>query len=143
MTDLITPSDYKAIREAIDISIDPAKLKDDTIGLPIYRDAAIRDVLDRDPLAASRTGEEFVRVSTAAVFFCAARLAPSMNGTMFTSLSIQTRDMNISRPPFDGAKRAVELRAMAEAEIAEVLTPAEETHGRPTMFTVATGGRGR
>lgn len=143
LTTLITESDYDTIRAAIDITIDANMLPDDTIALPIYAAAAVRQVIDRDEGALAREDEELERVKNAAVLFCAALIAPAMTGKMVNSLSIQTRDLNFSRPPYNGEKRAAELRVLAEAEIAEVLTPAEETHGRPTMFAVAPGYRGR
>lgn len=142
MTALITEADYDTIRKAIDITIGTNELSDDTIALPIYQAAAIRQVLERDPVAEARTGTELARVRNAAILFCAALLAPALTGTMVNSLSVQTRDLNFSRPPFNGEKRAEQLRALAEAEIAEVLTPADETHARPTMFAVASGTRG-
>lgn len=140
---LITEADYDAIRKAIDITVDENMLPGDTIALPIYAPTAIRQVLDRDPTAESRTGTELNRVQNAAILFCAALIAPAMTGKMVNSLSTSTRDLNFSRPPYNGEKRAAELRGLAEAEIAEVLTPADETYAMPTMFAVASGRRGR
>lgn len=143
MAELITAADYDTIRKVIDTTINDKMLPGDVIGLSIYEAAAIQDVLQRDPDAATRTDEALNRVRRAAVYFCAARLAPSLTGIMLSSLSVQARDLSYSRPPFDGRKRALELLALAEAEIAEVLTPDEAAPARPTMFTVASGTRGK
>lgn len=140
---LLTQADYETVRKAIDSSLSISDLPDETIALPIYEAAAIRDVLDRDPTAASRTGNELRRVRDAAIFFCAARLAIPITGKMVINLSVQNRDLSWSRPAYDGAKRKADLLALAEAELAEVLTPSDETAEMPTMFTVASGRRGR
>lgn len=143
MTALITEADYDTIRKAIDLTVDENMLPGDVIALPIYEASAIRQVVDRHPTAESETGNNLKRVMNAAALFCAALIAPAMTGKMVNSLSTSTRDLNFSRPPYNGEKRAAELRGLAEAEIAEVLEPADETHARPTMFAVAAGLRGR
>lgn len=138
---LLDEGDYDAVRASLDSNLTPANLTNKQIGLPIFRDKAIQMVLDRDPLAETRTGDELARVKRAAVYFCAALLCPVV--VRVTSLSIQTRDMNYSRPAFDAEKRAQELNGMAEAEIVEVLEPDATTPRRPTLFAVAAGRRGR
>lgn len=114
---LITEADYDTIRKAIDITVDENMLPDDVIALPIYQGAAIRQVLYRDSSAESLTGTALERVQSAAFLFCAALIAPAMTGKMVNSLAIQTRDLNFSRPPYNGIKRAEELLAMAEGEL--------------------------
>jgi hypothetical protein len=141
MTALLSSADYPAVRAAIDVSLGKSELPDDTIALGIYHAAAVQEVLARDPDAESRTGDELARVQRAAVYFCAARLCPAV--VRLTSLSIQTRDISYSKPAQDPDERAAELRALAEAEIAAVLTPSEDDYARPTMFAVAKGYRGR
>lgn len=138
---ILTSNDYPAIRAALDVSLDSSNLKDTTIALDIFSGQADREVYERDPLADSRTGDDADRIKAAAVYFCAALLAPVV--VRITSLAVQTRDVSYSKPVFDPAQRAAELRAMAEAEIDAVLTPSEEAPGRPTMFDVAAGTRGR
>jgi hypothetical protein len=138
---ILTSAEYPAIRAALDTELNTTNLPDSIIALDIYSNAADQDVLQLDPLAASRTGEAANRVKRAAIYFCAARLCPAI--VRITSLSVQTRDLNYSRPVFDPAERAAELRAMAQAEINEILTPTEAAAERPTMFAVASGTRGR
>lgn len=138
---IIDSTFYPAIRAALDTELDTTKLPDSIIDMGIYAAAADQDVYERDPDADSRTGDDALRVERAATYFCAARLCPAV--VRITSLSVSTRDLNYSRPVFDPAVRAAELRAMAEAEINQVLTPAEDAPERPTMFTVAAGRRGR
>jgi hypothetical protein len=133
MSILITEADYDTIRKAIDITVDENMLPGDVIALPIYEAAAIRKILERDPAAESRTGTALARVKSAAVLFCAALLAPAMTGKMVSSLSVQTRDLNYTRPPYDGVKRAAELLAMAEVELAEVVTPEDELYSVVTL----------
>ena len=138
---ILTSDDYPAIRAALDVSLDSSNLPDSLIALDIYSNHADQFVYERDPDADTRTGENANRIKRAAIYFCAALLAPVV--VRITSLAVQTRDVSYSRPVFDPVERAAELRAMAEAEIDEILTPAEEAPGRPTMFDVASGTRGR
>lgn len=138
---ILSSTDYPSIRAALDVDLDSSNLPDSTIALDIYSGAADALVYDRDPDADDRTGSDADRIKRAAVYFCAALLAPVV--VRITSLAVQTRDVSYSRPVFDPAERAAELRALAEAEIDEVLTPAEEAPGRPTMFDTAAGTRGR
>lgn len=141
MTALIGSDDYETIRKLLDVSLNDGQLPDSTIGLDIYQGAAIADVLELHPTAESETGTDLLRCKRAAAYFCAARLAPAV--VRITSLTIQARDLNYARPVFDPEKRAAELRALAQAEITEVLTPTEQAGTRPTMFVLATGNRGR
>jgi hypothetical protein len=137
---ILTQADYPAIRAALDSKLNDQQLPDSIVELPIYRAAADQDVLDRDPQAESRTGSGADRIRRAAIFFCAARLAPVV--VRITSITIQAHDLNYAKPVFDPEKRAAELRQMAEEEIAAVVAPAETTPARPTMFTTASGRRG-
>lgn len=140
MTALLTPADYETIRKAIDVDLDDVKLPDNVISKSIYERAAINDVLELHPTAEAETGNNLWRVKNAAIFFCAARLCPVV--VRITSLTIQARDLNYSKPVFDPATRAAELRGLANQEISEVLTPTEAA-ARPTMFARAPGYRGR
>lgn len=140
--ELLATTDYPAVREALDVALTAASLPDATIGRSIYKDAAIADVVALYPTAVSESdAAKQARLTRAAIFFCAARLAPAV--VRITSLSITTRDMSYSRQTFDPEERAAELRALAEAEIGAIVEPDEETPGRPTMFTTACGRRGR
>lgn len=140
--ELLATADYPAVREVLDVSLTVTNLPDATIARSIYKDAAIADVVALYPTAASEeNAAKQARLTRAAIYFCAARLAPA--AVRITALNVSTRDMSYSRQTFDPAERAAELRALAEAEIAEIVTPDEETPGRPTMFAVASGTRGR
>ena len=74
---LLLITDYPAIRAALDTELDAEVLPDSTIDLSIYRQAAEDDVLALHPEAESETGDNLDRVKRAAIFFCAARLAPA------------------------------------------------------------------
>lgn len=138
---ILSSTDYPAIRAALDVNLDSSNLPDDVIALDIYSNHADQLVYERDEDADDRTGEDANRIKRAAIYFCAALLAPVV--VRITSLAVQTRDVSFNRPVFDPVQRAADLRAMAEAEIDEVLTPTEDAPGRPTMFDVAAGTRGR
>jgi hypothetical protein len=143
---ILTSAQYPEVLAALDSRLtggnNQGDVPDSMLDRSIYSKAAIQDVLDRHPTAAAETNEtKQERITRAAVYFCAARLAPAV--VRITSLTVQTRDLNFSRQTFDPTKRAAELRQMAEEELAEVLTPSEETPHRPRTFTVARGYRGR
>jgi len=138
---ILSSTDYPAIRAAIDTELDSSTLSDSVIALNIYSGAADQDVYARDPDADTRTGEDGNRIKRAAVYFCAARLCPVV--VRVTSINVNARDLNYARPVFDPDERAADLLQMAEEELEAILTPDEETPGRPTMFTYAPGTRGR
>lgn len=138
---ILTSAEYPAIRAALDVDLNDKDLPDSTIALTIYQDAADQDVLDIDPDAEGRTGDEAAAVTRAAIYFCAARLAYAV--VRITSLSVNTRDISYSKATFDPEERAAQLRAEAEEELAEILEPEEEAPRRPTMFSRATGSRGQ
>lgn len=140
--EMLATADYPAVREVLDVSLTTSNLPDATIERSVYKTAAIADVVELYPTAVSETvAANQARLTRAAIYFCAARLAPAV--VRITSLNVSTRDMSYSRQTFDPQERAAELRALAEAEIAEIVTPDEEAATRPTMFAVASGTRGR
>jgi hypothetical protein len=136
---LITAAVYSDIRAAIDISLDDTVLPDSIIALDLYAGAAEREVLSRDADALTRTGADLARVTTAAVLFAAARLAPAIPNIT----AEESDDVRYTRQAVDWAKRAADLRALAEIELQAVLAPSATTPSRPTMFARAMGGRGR
>ena len=138
---ILTALDYPAIRAALDVSLNAQQLPDATIAQDVFLGAAEADLLRRVPTAAAMTGNDLARVKRALVWLTAAYLAPSV--VRITSLSIQTRDLSYSRQTFDPEAKARELRSRAEGEIGMLVSPAAATPARPTMFTLATGGRGR
>jgi hypothetical protein len=135
---ILSNLDYPDVRGALDSDLSEKDLPDAFINRKIFAPAADQDVLDRDPDAETRTGADGERIKRAAIYFCAARLAPTV--VRLTSLNVQTRDMSYQKPVFDPDERAAQLRNMAEEELAEVLSvePA-----RPEFFSVARGTRGK
>lgn len=143
---ILTSAEYPAVLSALDSRLtggpDQGDVPDSLLDQTIYAPAAIQDVLKRHPTAAAELIEtKQARITRAAIYFCAARLAPAV--VRLTSVTVQTRDLAFSRETFDPTKRAAELRQMAEEELAEVLEPDEATPNRSRTFTVARGYRGR
>lgn len=137
---ILSASDYPAIRAALDVGLNEAQLPDATIGQDIFLGAAEAELLLRVPDAASKTGDDMSRVVRALVWLTAALLAHSV--VRVTSLSVQTRDLSYSRQTFDPDAKAAELRSRADVEIAALLEPSSTAAMMPTMFALATGGRG-
>jgi hypothetical protein len=137
-----TSASFPAVLAALDTKLTSADIPNSLLDQPIYKDAAIQDVIGLYPTALAETvAANQARLTRAAIYFCAARLAPA--AVRITSLNIQTRDLSYSRQVFDPDKRAADLRAMAQDEIAAITDPDDETASMPTMFTVAAGYRGR
>lgn len=138
---ILAVGDYPAIRAALDVGLNAQQLPDATIGQDVFLGAAEAELLRRVPTAASMTGANLARVKRALVWLTAAYLAHSV--VRITSLSVTTRDMSYSRQTFDPDEKARELRSRAEGEIGMLIEPTQAAPGRPTMFTLAAGGRGR
>lgn len=138
---ILTALDYPAIRAALDVGLNAQQLPDATIAQGIFLGAAEDELLRKVPGAATMTGDDLARVKRALVWLTAAYLAHSV--VRLTSISIQTRDLSYSRQTFDPDAKAAELRARAGVEIAALVTPSAVAPARPTMFTLAGGGRGR
>jgi len=138
---ILSDTDYPAIRAALDVGLNAQQLPDAIIEQDIFLGAAEAELVRRVADAAGKTGDDLNRVKRAAVWLTAALLAHSV--VRITSMSVQTRDLSYSRQTFDPDEKAAELRSRAEAEIAMLLTPTDATPARPTMFTLAGGGRGR
>jgi hypothetical protein len=137
---LLTASEYPAIRAAIDVTLDSELLPDATIGLPLYAGAAEAWVLSRLPTADSLAEPARTAAVRAAMWRCAALLVPAV--PQIVSESTQA-DHAYTRQGLDIAKRVAQLMALAEEALAEA-TPADDVGApMPTMFTLATGGRGR
>lgn len=139
---ILDSTSYPAVRAALDTNLTAADIPDSLLAQTIYLDAAIADVIAHYPTAAANAvAAQQARITRAAIYFCAARLAPA--AIRVTSLSVATRDLSYGRQTFDPEKRAAELRALAEGELAAIVEPDEETPNRPTMFATAHGYRGR
>ena len=136
---LLAPTDYPAIRAAIDVSLDSMLLPDTVIVLDMYAGAGVRDVLKLDPNAASRTGNALAHATTAAILFVAARIV----GALPQIVKETFPDHSYERSRIDSGARAAELRTLAAAEIDAYLDPGDVTSDRPTRFAVAGGRRGR
>mgnify|MGYP001192831459 CR=1 FL=1 len=136
---LLGSSDYPAIRAAIDISLTATDLPDATIALDLYAGAAERWVLGRDPDAASRTGDDALRVKEAAVCACAALLLPAL-----PAIRRETHgDDSYERQVVDPEKQAAALWGRASAAIDAYLAPDDDDGPRPTFFALASGRRVR
>lgn len=132
-----------AVRKALDVSIEPSTLPDTTIQLGIYLGAAEAELLDRVDDADDSEHPDRPRVLRALTYLTAELLAPAVFPV--TSLSAQTHDLSYSRQVFNPEKKAAELRARAEKEIARLLEPGNTDAGviMPIFFSTAPGYRGR
>lgn len=132
---ILNSSNYPAIRAALDTSLDSDMLPDSILDLDIYSGAADAWVIDRDASAESRTGSDGDRIKRAAVYYCAALLAPAVPSL------VEAKDERLSykRAAVDWQARARELKAMADEEVSTVIS----TTVRPTFFAVAAGTRGK
>lgn len=131
---LLTVADHDAIRGAIDARLGPRDLSDALLSSEIYRPAADAEVQRRDPAWAGRTGVARDALRRAAIYLCAAKLCPV--APVLTSETVSR--WSGSREPIDLGARAMELRALAETELAGVLN-ADGAVAVPTIFIAAPG----
>jgi hypothetical protein len=141
MVQLLGQAQFRDVRAAIapDLVDDQGVLPDEVIGSDVYAGSAVREVLAIDPLAGTRAGDEFRRVQTAAILFCAARLAPRVADVTRETIG----PYSIGSQPRDFAALADELRyqglrllAMNAPTVSPVATY------RPVGMALASGGRG-
>ncbi len=138
---ILTADDWKSVRAALDVDLDETGLPNKTIALDIFSGAAQREVRRRVDDAENKTGDDLLRVSEAAVLLTAARLASSTIRP--TSITVQTRDMNYSRPAWKSKEKSAELRQMASEAIDDLNKPDDVLPYRMTAFAKATGRRGQ
>jgi hypothetical protein len=142
---ILTPGDYDSIRVLIDTGLDSDAVPDAVIESPAYGPTAESEVLLRDPNAltyqpggAAPDDAKWTRVRRAVIFIAAARLCPAVALPITEKLGSYTYTL----PAWDAAKRAIELRGLAERELAGYL----ELDGltKPLFsFGTACGRRGR
>lgn len=139
MATILTPSNYPAVRQAIDISLNETTLPDAAISSPIYLLAADLEIKARDPQWAAREGDAESYLVLAAIYLTAAKLAPAVPAIAQERFPEQ---YSYQRVGIDYVARARELMTLADAALANILEPSDETPYMPTMFTTASGGRG-
>lgn len=137
---LLDPGFWPQVRAAIDLSLDCGTLSDDTIALPIFWNMGEFQVLARDPLAATRTGDDLTHVQNAAVYLIAALLVGSL--PQVTQEKFDT-DYQYTKQAIDRTALAATLRARADDELDAVLDPLGQTSERPTQFALGRACRGR
>lgn len=129
--------DYDFVRLAIAAGLTTADLPNADIDK--YAPVAFAWVLQQDPSAASRTGDELAAVNRAYVFRTAALLCPTLPPQILVKRDV-TLNEGVERD-WDPQVRAGELNAQAVVELASLTTA-----GRPAVFKVfglAPGRRGR
>lgn len=140
MTILSGDLDMRAVRAAIDTSLDETVLPDSTIQLDLYLFAGEAEVYRRDPLADSRTGTARQHIVNAAVCYVAALLAVALPNIQSESTADGAR---YQRETVKWNELAAALRARGEQELGYVLDGGSVTSLRWNMFAKASGTRGR
>ena len=133
----LTAAEYASIRAALDVSLDADALPDSIIELPIYSGSAELEIYRRDPELYSRTGVHKRRCINAMILLTAAYLAPAMPQITSETLG----DVTHGYETINWIKLAAELRGRADSELSSVISATSVTPV-PSMFSVATGGRG-
>jgi hypothetical protein len=120
------------------LSLSSDDLGEEVILRDVFAGVAEREVKQRDPDWATRTGDALEHLTAAARFLTASNIAPAL--TQLTSFSIG--DFRWTRKEWDGAKEAARLRGLAAAELAAVLSTDGVVAPLPAFWTVS-GCRGR
>jgi hypothetical protein len=131
---------YDAVRAALDTSLTEDDVSSTTIAHTVYGPAAEAEVLRRAPGADALPAATRELAVRAAVWLCAALLAPAVPQLLQERIGPDA----LQYAQIDWQARAALLRARADAEIAAVLnTQASATYAMPTLFATAAGTRGR
>ena len=137
---LSAPEDYVAVRAAMDLSLKPANVPDVIIQLDIFQGVAERQVLERDPDAADRVGDELLRVKTATVYLTAALMLPVVPQLVRERLGDQTYE----RLQMDVPARVAALRKLAYQELGDGTDVIDVTKVvSPHFFGLLHGDRGK
>lgn len=144
MPDYLTSAEYPAIRAAIDISMDVSNLPDDVIGLSIYEQEAERWVAIVHPLSDTYAAGtvEFRTVQTAAIYACAALVAPAvptLTGETYEDGYRYTRD----KVDTGALQLALWERARAALQTLMEVSSGDSKPPRRFIFTRACGARGQ
>lgn len=128
-------ADCDLVRAVLDTSLTAVALPNATITLDVYLGAAEREVKARDTDWASRTGDEATALKSAVAYLTAARIAPALPQI------VDAKDGQLSRrlQERDMLALAAALRGHADAELQTLVVD----DVRPTMFSRASGSRGR
>lgn len=136
---ILTPDDYDAVRAALDTTLDDELLPDSVIGLSIYVDAAELEIKRRDSDAESRTGDDAKRIKNATIYMVAALIAPALPRIVSETIG----ESSYRRQDVDWQAVARDLRSRSDEELVRVIESDPVTSARPTIFSRATGQRGR
>lgn len=147
MGQIISQSDYVAVRAALDLTLDSTILPDSLIALPIYEGVAESDVMAEDTLWTSHIldtslGGAGQHVKNAVIYHCAALLALAMSNSV-ESEALPGGGYHYTRDKIDWEARHHHLDSQADRELEAVLAVNQpDTGAMPTMFSLARGGRG-
>lgn len=137
---LLDPSDFPAIRAALDIDLAEDDVPDAIISLPIYQGQGEAEVLRRVPTAGALTGDELEAAKLGAVLFTAALVAEGLPRT--TQERVGNWQYSQARASADVATIAAGLRKRAEAALVSILPDPPPARRRfAGAFTVARAAR--
>jgi hypothetical protein len=136
---ILTSADYPAVRAAIEATLSVEQAPDAVIAMPIYVGAAEDEIARRAPDAITNPDPTVqATLKRAAIRLTAALLCPAIPSLT----SERYGDQSYGRKATDYLALAQSLRGQVDSDLA-LLDPVATAPTRPTMFTVATGRRGR
>ena len=133
---LLTSADYNRIRRALSVSLNAVTLPDEVIEDPSFLPAALKWIEAEAPGSAND------HAKSAAVFYTAALLAPSMTGMISAA---EAAVAGGAGRIVDPAKLRAELLARSDTELRLIESEGDVNESavqRPTMFSRAKGRRG-
>jgi hypothetical protein len=134
VVEILNPTHYKAVREALDISLDDDSLPDDVISSGVFLGAAENEIARRYPLA----DPDDPHVILGAILLTAANLAPSIPRVVRSS-TVTAVSLQVDQPRWN--EIAALLRARALDELSSVVGTVVVVP--PVVFTLGHGDRGR
>lgn len=138
--DILSDSDYKAIRKAIHYDFNETNLKDDGIADSAVTTDAETELAARGIVYADLSADNKAIAKRGLILLAASYLAPAVRGIV--SLNSNRDGVSYSVPAFSGEKRAIELLERANTLLTPLVPSGTKTAERPTLFAVASSRRG-
>jgi hypothetical protein len=136
---LLQDDDYPSIRAALHVALTEDELPDTLLALDVYSGQAERRVRQAVPTLDDLPSEQRAAARTAAIYYCAAILAPRLPN--LTAEGIGT--YKVQAQAQDLKALAADLEQQASLALAQIPGEAAEQILAPPIFDVASGYRGR
>lgn len=136
----VSPSEYPAIRAAIDITMTDLLIPDRIIELPIFLAQSRIWLAQKIVTVTSPTDDQKKAFTNAVIYYCASLLIPSVPQILQEQ---HANNQSYQRSSMNWDAKAADLRSKAELAVSEAIdSNIDPTSLRPPGFILASGTRG-